>query len=34
MWEIFMPHPVLRLMHFGDNKNEPDKATVENKKYI
>jgi len=21
-------------MHFGDNKNEPDKATVEYKKYI
>jgi len=25
---------VLRLMHFDDNKNEPDKATTENKNYI
>jgi len=25
---------ILKLMQFGNNKNEPDKATVENKNYI
>lgn len=28
------PFIYLRLMQFGDNKNEPDKVTVENKNYI